>query len=146
VLFPPAPDGKLNATATKNGEPEPISLQASADVRDTVSGLFVFRALTLKEGTPVCMEAFGGRKIWKVTGKVGKRESIETPMGRFESVRIDTEAVRTDDAKVKRAAHVWISDDARRLPLVTIGEVRGKTIRATLVGTSGARGRVTQRK
>jgi hypothetical protein len=42
---------------------------------------------------------------------------------------------------VKRTAHVWVSDDGRRLPLVAIGEVKGKTIRAQLVEASGASAR-----
>jgi hypothetical protein len=67
-------------------------------------------------------------------------------MGRFPTMRIDAEAIRIDDVKVKRAAHVWVSDDARRLPLVALGDVRGKVIRATLVNASGMRSRVTQRK
>ena len=146
VLFPPSADGTLAVTATKNGEPEPVALEANADARDILSALFVFRAQPMKEGAPVCLEVFAGRKIWKVTGHVAAQEQVETPMGRFPSMRIDTEAVRVDDARVKRTAHVWISDDARRLPLVTVGEVRGKVIRATLVATSGARSRLTQRR
>ena len=146
VQFPPAADGKLAVTATRNGEPEPIALQANADAREILSSLFIFRAQPLKEGTPVCLEVFAGRKIWKVTGQAAARESIETPMGRLGAMRIDLEAVRIDDPKIKRAAHVWVSDDPRRLPLVAVGEVRGKVIRATLVSSSGARGRLTQRK
>jgi hypothetical protein len=144
--FPPAADGKLDVKATINGEPEPIALDANADVRDILSALFVLRAQPMKEGTPVCVEVFAGRKIWKVTGQVAARESIDTPMGRFPTMRIDAEAIRIDDVKVKRAAHVWVSDDARRLPLVALGDVRGKVIRATLVNASGMRSRVTQRK
>jgi hypothetical protein len=34
---------------------------------------------------------------------------------------------------------VWVSDDDRRLPLVAIGEMRGKVIRATLTSASGSR-------
>lgn len=146
VQFPPAADGKLAVTATRNGEPEPIALTANADAREILSSLFIFRAQPMKEGTPVCLEVFAGRKIWKVTGHVAAREPIETPMGRFSAMRVDSEAVRIDDPNVKRGAHVWVSDDARRLPLVAVGEVRGKVIRATLVSSSGTRSRLTQRR
>jgi hypothetical protein len=54
-------------------------------------------------------------------------------------VRIDSTATRQDDPSVKRAAHVWVTDDNRRLPLVAIGDVRGKTIRAQLVEAPAAR-------
>ena len=139
VAFPPAPTGALAVKATKNGEPEKIDLQANPDVRDVLSALFVFRAQPMKPGTPVCMEVFAGRKIWKVTGSVAAFETIETPMGKQRTVRVDADSVRTDDAKVKRSVHVWVSDDERRLPLVAIGEMRGKVLRATLTSVSGAK-------
>ncbi|MGZ6125829.1 MAG: DUF3108 domain-containing protein, partial [Myxococcales bacterium] len=110
---------------------------ADAGVRDMISTLYLLRRLRLNQ--PVCLEVFAGRKIWKLTGELAARESIETPLGRLPSLRFDGEAVRLDDANVRRTAHVWISDDERRLPLAAIGEVKGKTIRAQLVSAPGAR-------
>jgi hypothetical protein len=146
--FPPAADGKLPVRATKNGEPEPFVLQAGGEVRDIVSTLYLLRAQPMQPGQPVCVEVFAGRKIWKLQGQVAARETIQTPMGRFSTLRVDADAVRTDDPKVKRAAHIWVTDDDRRLPLVAIGEVRGKVIRAQLVQAtgSGPRKRVAERR
>jgi hypothetical protein len=129
--FPPAA-GKLAIHASRNGEPETLLLPAGAEVRDLLSTLFVLRAQPMKPGTPICMEVYAGRKVWRLTGLIATRESIETPLGRMAAVRIDADAVRTDDAKTKRSAHVWVSDDPRRLPLVAIGDMRGKTLRAQL--------------
>jgi hypothetical protein len=129
--FPPAA-GKLAVHASMNGKAELLSLDAGAEVRDILSTLFVFRSQPLKPGTPLCLEVYAGRKIWRLTGQVAAKESIDTAMGKMAAVRIDADAVRTDDPKTKRSAHVWVSDDARRLPLVAIGEMRGKTLRAQL--------------
>ncbi len=134
--FPPV-GGALAVQATRNGEPEPFTLPAGEDVRDILSTLYFLRAQPMKPGSPVCVEVYAGRKIWKVQGQVGGREIIDTPLGRLASVRIDADAVRVDDPKVKRAAHVWVSDDDRRLPLVAVGEVRGKVIRAQLIEATG---------
>lgn len=139
VAFPPAAGGALAVKATKNGEPEKVELTANPDVRDILSALFVFRAQPMRAGSLVCMEVFAGRRIWKVTGSAAAFETIDTPLGRLRTLRIDAESVRTDDARVKRSAHVWVSDDERRLPLVAIGEMRGKVIRATLTAASGTR-------
>lgn len=136
LTFPPH-DGALVVKATRNGEPVPLTVQADAGVRDMISTLYLLRRLRLHQ--PVCLEVFAGRKIWKLTGELAARESIETPLGRLPSLRFDGEAVRLDDANVRRTAHVWISDDERRLPLAAIGEVKGKTIRAQLVSAPGAR-------
>jgi hypothetical protein len=136
VDFPPA-SGSLSVRATKNGEPDPFQIAAGAGVREILSTLYLLRAQPLKPGQPVCVEVFAGRKIWRLEGKFAARETLDTPLGRFATVRMDATAVRTDDANVKRAAHVWVSDDERRLPLVAIGEVRGKVLRAQLVDATG---------
>lgn len=136
--FPPR-GGKLETKASMNGKPERIELAATPIARDMLSTFFFLRALPLKTGTPICLEVYAARKMWSMVGAVGPRERIETPLGRFETVRVDATATRLDDAAIKRAAHVWITDDDRRLPVVAVGEVRGKTIRAQLVEAPAAR-------
>jgi hypothetical protein len=136
LVFPPE-NGVLTVKATKNGEPEPFTLQADPGVRDMISTLFLLRLLPLKQ--PVCIEVFAGRKVWRLTGEMTEKETIDTPIGRFATLRFDGEGVRADDPKVRRSAHVWVSDDERRLPLVAIGEVKGKTLRAQLVSAPGTR-------
>jgi hypothetical protein len=126
----PQRDGVLPVQATRNGEPVPLTLQADAGVRDIISTFFLIRRLSLNQ--EVCLEVFAGRKVWKLTGRMAAKETIDTPLGRLPSLRFDGEAVRLDDANVRREAHAWFSDDERRLPLVAIGEVKGKTIRAQL--------------
>jgi len=135
VIF--ADTGALTVSATKNGEPEPFTLKAEPGLRDMISTLYLLRLLPLRQ--PVCIEVFAGRKVWKLTGQMTEKETIDTPLGRFASLRFDGEGMRTDDPRVRRSAHVWVSDDERRLPLVAIGEVRGKTLRAQLVSAPGLR-------
>jgi hypothetical protein len=136
LLFPPL-NGSLAVKATRNGEPEPLSVQLTENVRDMISTLYLLRLVPLKQ--PLCLEVFAGRKVWKLTGELAAKESIDTPLGHFMTVRFDGDAVRTDDPRIRRSAHVWMSDDDRRLPLVAIGDVRGKTIRAQLVSAPGLR-------
>lgn len=135
----PARGGKLPAKASVNGKPEPIDLGATPVARDMLSTFFLLRALPLKAGTPICVELYAARKMWSMVGVVGPKEKIETPLGRFDTVRVDATATRLDDASVRRSAHVWITDDDRRLPVVAVGDVRGKTIRAQLVEAPAAR-------
>jgi Protein of unknown function (DUF3108) len=136
--FPPRA-GKLQAKASSNGKPEQLDLTATPIARDMLSTFFFLRALSLKAGTPVCLEVYAARKMWRMAGAVGPRETIDTPLGRFATVRVDATATRLDDPSIKRGAHVWITDDDRRLPVVAVGEVRGKTIRAQLVEAPAAR-------
>jgi len=143
--FPPRA-GKLVARASTDGKPEPLELEATPLARDLISSFFYLRALPLTAGTPVCLEAYAARKMWSMTGAVGPREAVETPLGKFNTVRIDLVAVRRDDPSVKRSAHVRITDDDRRLPVVAVGEVRGKTFRAQLVEAPAARLKTTSTK
>jgi hypothetical protein len=133
IDFPPV-NGVLEVRSSKNGDPDPFKLAAGAAARDMLSTLFLLRAQPY--GQPFCVEVLAGRKLWRVEGQAAARETIETPLGKFATLRVDLTAVRTDDVSVRRAAHVWVSDDARRLPLVALGEVKGKTIRAQLVTAS----------
>jgi len=145
VDFPPRA-GKLGAKANINGKPEPLDLDATPLARDILSTFLYVRALPLKAGTPLCLEVYAARKMWTMAGAVGPREPIETPLGKFGTVRIDLTATRLDDAAVKRSAHVWITDDDRRLPVVAVGDVKGKTIRAQLVEAPAARLKTTAAK
>ena len=83
-----------------------------------------------------------------LTGTIAQGEEIETPLGKFKTLRFDGTSTRLDDTNVTRSAHVWVSDDDRRLPLVALGEVKGKTLRAQLVEATGASARAAapQRK
>jgi len=145
VEFPPRA-GKLPVRASTNGKPEPLELDATPLARDMLSTFLLLRALPLKTGTPVCLEVYAARKMWGISGAVGPREEVETPLGKFDAVRLDLLATRLDDAKVKREAHVWLTNDDRRLPLVSVGEVKGKTIRAQLVEAPAARLKTTAAK
>jgi hypothetical protein len=136
--FPPR-GGKLAAAASINGKSESLDLNATPLARDILSTFFFLRALPLKAGTPLCLEVYAARKMWSMSGAVGPREEVETPLGKFNAVRLDAVATRLDDASVKRSAHVWITDDDRRLPVAAVGEVKGKTIRAQLVEAPSAR-------
>jgi hypothetical protein len=135
VDFPPR-SGHLPAEATLNGNPDPLELVAASPARDMLSTLYVVRAQQLAK--PVCFDVYAGRKVWRVAGQMAGREEIETPLGKFASLRFDGEATRLDDPTVQRPMHIWVTDDARRLPLVAMGEVKGKTFRAQLVEATGA--------
>ena len=145
VEFPPK-GGKLAARASVDGKPEALELEATPIARELVSSFLYLRALPLKAGTPVCLEVYAARKMWSMTGAVGPKEAVDVPVGKFNAVRIDLVAVRRDDASVQRSAHAWITDDDRRLPLVAIGEVRGKTFRAQLFEAPAARLKATTAK
>lgn len=142
----PAAGGVLDVRATKDGEPEKVSLPATPAARDLLSGLFVLRQQPLSPGQQLCAEIYAARRMWRVEGTVAaKPESIDTPLGKLDTLRIDAVATRLDDPRVVRKAHVWITRDDRRLPAVILGELRGRYIRATLTDAKQNRRAMTRR-
>ena len=129
----PARSGALDVRATRNGDPDPVALAATPGARDLLSSLFVLRRQKLLPGGQLCAEIYGARRMWRVDGKVAERpELVETLLGKVEAIRIDAVATRLDDPRVTRKAHVWITTDARRLPVVILGDIRGRYVRAQL--------------
>jgi len=97
---------------------------------DYVGGIYAFRGIALKVGQPFCFDAYALRRMWRVEGKVEAREHVSLPVGEYEAFHLVAQAVA---GSMKREVHVWISDDAQRLPLAAVGVIDLGPVRATLV-------------
>ncbi len=115
--------GRFNYTYDKDG-------------LDVAGAIYLMRQLPMKEGLSVCFDVYGIRRMWRMTGTVVKREHVSLPLGEFDAWYLSGVAVRLDKPSQKREVHVWISDDARRLPLVAVGTIDLGAVRATLTSYS----------
>jgi len=106
------------------------------DGLDVAGAIYLMRQLPMKEGLPVCFDVYGIRRLWRMNATVVKRERVSLPVGQFEAWYLSGTAVRLDKPSQKREVHVWISDDARRLPLVAVGTIDLGAVRATLTAYS----------
>jgi hypothetical protein len=106
------------------------------DGLDVAGAVYLLRQLPMKENLSVCFDVVGIRRLWRMTGTVVKRESVSLPLGEFNAWYLTGTAVRLDKPTQKREVHVWISDDARRLPLVAVGTIDLGAVRATLTSYS----------
>ncbi|WP_373691661.1 DUF3108 domain-containing protein [Hyalangium versicolor] len=106
------------------------------DALDVAGAIYLMRQLPMKEGLSVCFDVYGIRRLWRLQGTVVKREHVSLPVGEFDAWYLTGTAVRLDRPKQKREVHVWISDDARRLPLVAVGTLDLGAVRATLTAYS----------
>jgi len=139
-LLPPGPDivleQEIGAKKTRTAVPR------VGDVLDPLSALARLRAARLAPGDRFCFDLVANRRVWRVEASVAaKSERVETPAGRFDTVRVDAVARRADrppDAR-SRPVHVWLLTDARRLPVAIVSEVDVGPVRATLSGVRGAR-------
>jgi hypothetical protein len=101
---------------------------------DAISTLYALRELPFEEGRPICLDVYGIRRLWRLSGRVLAREHLSLEVGEFDAWHLTGEAVRLDDPTKRREVHVWISDDPRRLPLAAMGALEVGIVRATLTG------------
>jgi len=87
-------------------------------VHDVLAALAKLRTLTsLQPGQATTLPISDGKKVVMARVEAQERETISTKIGRFPAIRY--EAFLFSDILFKRNARlfVWISDDARRLPV-----------------------------
>lgn len=100
---------------------------------DPAGAIYLLRQLPMKEGMPLCFDAYGIRTIWRVSGKVIGKERVSLKVGEFEAWHLQGEAVRIDNPRWRREIHLWVSADERRLPLAAVGVMDLGAVRATLI-------------
>jgi len=92
-------------------------LALPAYTQDPLSAIYVIRALPLKLGGTVTMPVADNGTVYRVQVRVVAQEAMATPLGRLTAWKIVPTIL---DAKGKPASEkmgLWISDDARKLPL-----------------------------
>lgn len=119
---------------TTSERPGKRQLKYAREAFDALGAIMAFRQLPMKEGLTLCTDVYGVRRLWHLEGKIVGRESITVPVGNFKAWHFSGTARRLDDAKQQREVHIWISDDARRLPLAAVGAMDLGAVRATLSG------------
>jgi len=143
VEFPPK-GPELRVQASKQGDSENYAVSAPPETRDMLGALYQLRTLALADGASFCVPIFGGRRIWVLRGTVVGREPVQTPLGEYKAIHLSATASRLDAPRVSRELHLWITDDAERIPVAAFGILQGKPVRAQLV--KYARGRMPARR
>ena len=129
------PKETKNRTINKISEP----------LADVVSVFYVGRLRALETGEEFYINLIDEGEARRIQFKIARKETVETPIGDFSAVRINT------NGRIFSAGgnlRVWYSTDALRVPVkfeadVTFGKVYG-TLVAMDTGTS-SRGRVKSR-
>jgi hypothetical protein len=106
------------------------------DVSDVAGAVYLLRALPLEEGQSLCFDVYAIRRIWRVWGTVLPREPVSMPLGEFTALHLAGQAAPLGMPDARREVHVWVSDDARRLPLAALGTIDLGAVRATLKAVS----------
>jgi hypothetical protein len=92
-------------------------LQVPPYAQDSLSAIYVLRALPLGTKLKLTMPVVDGDDVYRVRVAVIGHENITTPLGQFLAWKITPTVLDARGKAQGRAFSLWISDDSRRLPL-----------------------------
>ncbi|MDX6271147.1 MAG: hypothetical protein QOD28_2370 [Acidobacteriota bacterium] len=105
---------------------------------DLISAIYFLRTQTLEPGRRLELNISDSGAVYRIPVKVGARKRMKTVVGRVQAVRVDIEifgAERLIDRKGELT--LWITDDARRLPVRARIEIDMGTLDINLKKVSG---------
>jgi Protein of unknown function (DUF3108) len=86
-------------------------------VHDVLGGLLTLRGSTLEPGQSTVAPMSDGRRAAQVKVDAQEREDVTTPAGTFKTIRYEVNLLNGVVYPRKGRAFVWVSDDARRIPV-----------------------------
>lgn len=94
-----------------------------ASVQDVLSSLYYVRSKSLEPGSEVVLDV-NTRTNWPLVVRVIRRERVRVPAGEFATILVEP-ALRHEGLFIQkgRRLQVWLTDDARRMPVLLKVEV-----------------------
>jgi len=105
--------------------------------QDALSAVYVLRSISFKPGEKFNMPVSDNGNIYRVQMQVGAVEPVKTGLGTVNGLRI-TPVISGPDKNSPRGLSLWISDDARRLPLKMEAQLMVGKVTVTLRQVRGA--------
>ncbi len=107
---------------------ERVEIPIVDNTYDIYSSFMYARFLDLKVGKPVYMHILDGKELQRIEIRVIRKERISTPLGEFDTIVIEPMVKPEGVFEGKKGVTIWLTDDARRIPVkaqtkVTIGSV-----------------------
>ena len=125
------------AVQRKNGKEEVFSVPS--DVHDALSSLYFFRNQTFPgAGESVFINVHESEKNWKLEIRILGKERVATPVGTFDTVKVQAliryRGIFLDSGDV----FLWMSDDAHHIPVKIVSTIKIGAITATLISRRDA--------
>jgi hypothetical protein len=91
--------------------------------QDALSAIYVLRALPLKPGEKMTMPVTDNGINYRVQFEAGAVEQVRAPIGERSAIKIRLSVADDKNQPVGKNIAIWISDDARRLPVKLTAEL-----------------------
>lgn len=133
VLFNSDKGQFLSKTTGRGGNFAYKSGTIPASVQDILSSLYYIRTKTLTLGSEITLDV-NTKDNWPLVVRVIKKERIRTPAGTFNTVLIEP-ALRQEGIFIQKGKRlqIWLSDDARKMPVLMKVQVFFGHITASLL-------------
>lgn len=106
--------------------------------QDALSSLYYLRTRDdIKPGSSISIDVFDGGKAWTVEVKVLGRERLHTLLGEVDTVKVVTFPKYEGVFLHKGEIMIWLTDDARRVPVLMQSKISIGSIVATLTEMKG---------
>jgi hypothetical protein len=132
VLYDPTEKHFLSRAAGKDGIFSVSGGTIPASVQDILSSLYFVRSKDLAPGSDIILDV-NTRQNWPLVVRVLRKEKVRTPAGSFATILVEP-AIRQEGIFIQKGRHlqVWLSDDARKIPVKMSVEVFFGHIAASL--------------
>ena len=102
-------------------------------VQDSLSSLYYFRTIpNLISGTSVYINVHESKKNWKLEVQILGHETLRTALGTVPTIKVKAVVLYEGLLMNKGDLYVWLTDDARRIPVLMNGKVSIGSVTATL--------------
>jgi hypothetical protein len=108
------------------------SFTTSPVTQDALSAIYVLRAVPFKAGDRMTMPVSDDGMNYKGQFEIGAQERVKTGIGELSAWRIKLTLLDDKNRAVGRNLALWISDDARRLPVKLQAELKVGSFNLTL--------------
>ena len=101
-------------------------------IMDPLSSFYFVRTLPLVVGKPVYVTIFDDEKVWNVEVQVLRKERVRTWAGTFNTIVIRPLMKSSGIFRRNGDIYIWLTDDARRMPVMLESKVKIGSIKAIL--------------
>lgn len=127
-------------------QPRVVTAPLQNASHDLISAIYFIRTQTLEPGLTFELNVSDAGAVYRIPVKVGARKRMKSVVGRVQTIRVDLEifgAERLVDRKGEMS--LWITDDARRLPVRARVSTDIGTLDITLKKVSGGNAATARR-
>ncbi len=104
------------------------------DTQDALSALYYLRTVRdLADGTTITFNVYDDNKTWSVDVRVLGREKLTTVLGELSTIKLRTYPRYEGVFQHKGEIYFWLTDDARRVPVLMQSTISIGSIVSTLV-------------